>query len=732
MSPSPSQQCSAHRVSAVTHGCAIRYTFLSPKHLPASATELDAYSFSPKPSWNVRVELSRQVYKELHQLESLSHVHLRLQAGPSQYESPLPLPYNAAHLSSAPGPAHATPISSLPPPPSFGFIPPPPPPGGFYVPPTSIHIIPVPKPPRARVPKKASLAKQPPTLSGFKNLKSLSILDIETLDIVPELQSCLRNSARTLTRLKLSFSEKLAASARKPSVDPEPEDSDQEDEIMPLPNSHAQNEEMSGPARAFRAQEERKTQETVLGRIFDLEPAAAEKLPTPVVVRIEDTGAKAKAKSEEELVDCMKAITSRFMGELKAKFVGELECPPSFEVIDMVALAAKKYIEEARTKKTKQEDSSAPGASTSSPNQPTDEDKAAEASGSAVSLFSETASSSKAKDDKRGASPDDINIEEPEEQLSIEPEDPASDASANEHASTSSEAADASEAALAKTRSEYGNALAALEAKKAEYKLLAGELEVFEAKANTLTKEIRRWRASSSSADLKSISEAESRLLGFTRSIREIQKEVSACQASIESTEAVPSGKEQTHVRSMRDYVRETRGIALESLKIYLIPVKASVLLRAVDLRSLRSVTLLNVGVQAPIWALMHRENRDAPLPLRSIFTDNVSLVFLHFVASLPQVDELYLLERETKAKPESFAPKTQTTIDQIRRLVLKKHLSTLKRLMIKNLADTAWDIDEKAILLLCRQGKKLLELACNMSIRAMVCPLPISQAYEY
>ena len=704
-----------------------------PLHISESRTpacirypELDTYSFSPNVRWNVRVELSRQVYKELHQLESLSHLHIRLQAGPSQYESPLPLPYNAANLSSALGPAHAMPMSSLPPPPSFGFIPPPPPPGGFYVPPTSIHIIPMPKPPRARVPKKVSLAKQPPTLSGFKNLKSLSILDIETLDIVPELQSCLRNSARTLTRLKLSFSEKLAASARKPSVDPEPEDSDQEDEIMPLPNSHAQNEEMSGPARAFRAQEERKTQEAVLGRIFDLEPAAAEKPLAPVVVIVDNASAKTKAKSEEELVDCMKTITTKFMGELKAKFVGELECPPSFEVIDMVALAAKKYIEEARAKKTKQdEDSSAPGASSSSPSQPADDDKATEAGDSEVSLFSETASSGKAKDDKRGASPDDINIEEPEEQLSIEPEDPTSDASANEHAGTSSEAADPSEAALANTRTEYGKALASLEAKKAGYKLLAGELEVFETQANTLTKEIRRWRASNSSVDLKSISEAESRLLGFTRSVRDMQKEVSACQATIECAEALPAGKEQAHVRNMRDYVRETRGIALEALKIYLIPVKASVLSRAVDLRSLRSVTLLNVGVQAPIWAHMHRENREAPLPLRSIFTDNVSLVFLNFVASLPQVDELLLLERETKAKPESFAPKTQTTIDQIRRLVLKKHLSTLKRLMIKNLADTAWDIDEKAVLLLCRQGKKLLELACNMSIRAMVCPTP-------
>jgi hypothetical protein len=145
------------------------------------------------------------------------------------------------------------------------------------------------------------------------------------------------------------------------------------------------------------------------------------------------------------------------------------------------------------------------------------------------------------------------------------------------------------------------------------------------------------------------------------------------------------------------------------------------VLSRAVDLRCLRRLTLLNVGIQAPIWALLQRENREAPLPLRKIFSDNVSLALLTCVAALEEVHELFLLEREVKAKPESFAPRTQVTMDQIRRLVLKQHLPTLRRLMIKNLADGAWDVNEKAVLLLCRQGRRLEELACNMSIRAMV-----------
>lgn len=169
------------------------------------------------------------------------------------------------------------------------------------------------------------------------------------------------------------------------------------------------------------------------------------------------------------------------------------------------------------------------------------------------------------------------------------------------------------------------------------------------------------------------------------------------------------------------DYLRTTRGIALRSLSIYLIPVKASVLSRAIDLRVLRRLTLLNVGPQAPIWLHLQRENKESPLPLRKISTDNVSMVFLNFVSQLEELHELFMLERDIKYKPESFAPKTTTTIDQIRKIVLKKHMPTLKRLMIKNIADTAWDVNDKTIMLMCKRGRNLEELACSMGIRAIV-----------
>ncbi|EAQ88272.1 hypothetical protein CHGG_04891 [Chaetomium globosum CBS 148.51] len=679
-------------------------------------------------TWNIRVELSRPVYKELHQIASLSHVHVRLQAGPSQYETPPPLPYNPSQSSSPPGPAHGAPIASLPPPaPAFGLIPPPPP-QGFYVPTSSMLPPPLPKPPRTRTAKKVAVGKEPPTLSGFRDLKSLSVLDIDTLDIVSELQACLRNSAGTLTKLELSFSEKLASSARKPT-EPEPEDSDQEDELMPIPTQpHGQNDEMSGPAKAFRAQEERKTQDSILGRIFDVETTPAEKLQAIVVDS--DKKKKGKIKTEQEVVDFIKSVAPKVLGELN----GTSDFVASPETIDMFGAAARKYMDEAKSRKEKQAESSGGTGSSSSGTVETSDtsttetsaeqvsaDVRAEENAPEVSLFGE------AKGEKKDADPDDIDIEAPEEQLTIDPEEPSAvDFQAEEEETTPTEVSPSTAAALVDTKAEeYAKVMATLESRKADFKALAEELELFESQANTLGKEIRRWRANKSSNDINHLREAESQLLGLTRSVRDMQKEISACQIAIESAEPGPPGEKDSRTeqaRHIRDYIRQTRGVALESLSIYLIPVRASVLSKAVDLRALRHLTLLNVGIQAPIWALLDRENKEAPLLLRKISTDNVSHIFLSFVSTLEELHDLFLLEREIKAKPESLAPRTQVTMDQIRRLVLKKHMPKLRRLMIKNMADTSWDVDDKTVLLCCRQGKKLEELACSMSIRAMHC----------
>ncbi|TQV93170.1 Cyclin-like F-box [Cordyceps javanica] len=163
----------------------------------------------------------------------------------------------------------------------------------------------------------------------------------------------------------------------------------------------------------------------------------------------------------------------------------------------------------------------------------------------------------------------------------------------------------------------------------------------------------------------------------------------------------------------LNDYIRSTRGLSLEVLKIDLLPVKASVICRALNLSSLRELTLLNVGGQAPIWKALIKENAVKPLPLRSIFTDNVSTTFLTFVSHLEELHELFLLERSVDHLPASFTPRASVTIDLIRRFVLKKHIHTLKRLMIKDESKEAnWEANEKTMVMICSLGTQLEELA--------------------
>ncbi|KAL2016638.1 hypothetical protein VTK56DRAFT_3218 [Thermocarpiscus australiensis] len=674
--------------------------------------------------WNIRVELSRSVYKELHQINALSHVHIRLQAGPSQYETPPPLPYSGVSNSNPSSvPAHIAPVASLAPPTGFGA--PPPPSLGLFGTPANAPLPPLPKPPRSKSSKKTSSAMEPATLSGFKRLKTLAVLDIESLDIVPQLQSCVHNSAGTLSKLKLSFSEKLASLSRKPSADPDPEDTDADDDFQPLPVAPAQNDDGSLPARVFRAQEEKKIQEAVLGTIFGVEPHPDKKAQSTTRDK-KDKEAKTepRARTNEVSIRLLKTFNDTFMRELN----GTHDVAPSPEVLDMIGLAAQKYIDEAKLRKGEGQANPSGASSSSSSQLPGDATAAGsgEASGSTLNLFGTATASTKGKEVQKDMEPDDINIEEPEEQLAIDSQDPSvDDTPVNEPANTPLEGSLSPAASPGNGKADFRKALDNLMAQKANYKALAEQLAMFESQAKSLDYQIEQFRANNPSVDLKTLVEAEARLLVLNRNIQKMQEEIAICEAEVDRAEKnmpedLGSNKLQAHARHMREYLRETRGIALESLSIYLIPVKASVLSKAVDLRVLRRLTLLNVGVQAPIWALLHKENKEAPLPLRKIFTDNVSPIFLTFVAGLEELHELFLLEREAKAKPESFAPKTQTTIDEIRKRVLRRHMPTLQRLMIKNLADTAWDVNEKTILLMCRQGRKLEELACSMGIRSM------------
>ena len=146
-----------------------------------------------------------------------------------------------------------------------------------------------------------------------------------------------------------------------------------------------------------------------------------------------------------------------------------------------------------------------------------------------------------------------------------------------------------------------------------------------------------------------------------------------------------------------------------------------SLLDRALDLTALHRITLLNVGPQAAFWTLMSNTHKKTPLRLKKIYTDNVTIEFLAFVSEIDGLTEIFMLERTSKSKVESLAPKTTVGIEDIRKSVLRKHAKSLKKLMIKNENDYSWDINGKAIRLLTKKGRNLAELAICVDLKNFV-----------
>ena len=166
---------------------------------------------------------------------------------------------------------------------------------------------------------------------------------------------------------------------------------------------------------------------------------------------------------------------------------------------------------------------------------------------------------------------------------------------------------------------------------------------------------------------------------------------------------------------SVATYLRLSHGLPLESLAIYLLPVKASVLLRHIDMHSLKALCLLNVGPQRALWATLTKLHRQSPLQLNSVHSDDVTQSLLTFLSNLPvsQLEEVALLENGPRAKVPQLegSGKSQVDADDIFNMVLKKHIKGLKRLVMRNDADEGWTIDLATVRLLARDGQQLREL---------------------
>jgi len=253
--------------------------------------------------WDIRVELSRDVMKALHKIDSIQHLHLRMQAGRSIYQAPPAIPANPP---SSVGWSTASSSPVGPPPPLYngphthhgnnvvivpvsGF-----PPNQYSVSSASTSTAPSSSKSSTKSAKSVktllpAVKTKPPTLSGFKNLKSLAVLEMDTHDYINELKVCVKECSGTLHTLRISFSENLANKSRKPPPDPiSSDESELEDEFGnpiiqtgPLPpNPAAGASDPNGPSKVMKALEEKKKQEAVLSKIFGVESTPVK--PKPV------------------------------------------------------------------------------------------------------------------------------------------------------------------------------------------------------------------------------------------------------------------------------------------------------------------------------------------------------------------------------------------------------------------------------------------------------------------
>ncbi|KAG5926880.1 hypothetical protein E4U42_002847 [Claviceps africana] len=753
--------------------------------------------------WNIRVELSRPVYAQLHDIRTLKTLHIRLQVGDSYYNPPPPLPTAADPLPDSP---------SSQPMPSYGVSAP-----SSSAPHTSnlplgtpLSLLPHSSRPRptGRTGNIGVRNAYPPTLSGFKDLSRLSVLDIDSLDVVQELQACVKNSFSTLKALQLSLSCSLAQRARKSPQDDsdESEDSELEDELQADP--HSSNDidyHGNGPAKAFRVQEERKLQERILARILDVEEhQLVNKSPKHLVsdaVKLDGdenveatatatataTGSESRATGEarNEFVVAIKTATTRLMTSLNGSRDFSISQQEDLEIIER---AARKYVDSdsklsGASSQVRDSTANEGETSNSGPTEESLEEEATTGSGhgclpeelpdaTSPGLWSSETSGKTGTEKahvpcriRSQSSPEDIDIEHletvqdhldefhdrqsAEGAVSCSPSSTPLTPSQDDNQATNllpdcvddddddddDDVVDAHDAhdALGENKMNESSADASgPQDRDSEFKIVEVDRDVITAKLAQLHQlvrgvgrqvlDIRDERLSGSRCVLDSALDSE--LARLNKVAVEVADEIRTLETKIDDLADEPTKRgprTRPTKQSIEAYKRKTRGLSIESLKMCLIPVRASVLSQAIDVACIKELTLLNVGNQGPVWSMLTKEQKNRPLALRSVYTDHVSASFLACMAQLPVLEELFLLERGPKHKPKSFAPRSGISMDQIRRLVLKKHMRTLKRLMIKDdYFCPTWDADEKTLILVCTQGVRLEELAVSMNVHAV------------
>ena len=177
---------------------------------------------------------------------------------------------------------------------------------------------------------------------------------------------------------------------------------------------------------------------------------------------------------------------------------------------------------------------------------------------------------------------------------------------------------------------------------------------------------------------------------------------------------------------SMQQYIRATHGLRIETFALYLIPLKASIVARALDLSVLRHITLLDVGPQSSFWLLLQRQIKDRPLiGFETIHMDDVSNAFLGFLSATNiKAKELYLLRRKDRST-DTHTVTTSIDASSMFNIGFRRHVKTLTHLMLRNEQDDTWDLNEQLVRMLSLKCRGLVELGVSMKTKALVSHFP-------
>lgn len=555
--------------------------------------------------------------------------------------------------------------------------------------------------------KKLGFFKAPNMTRGFSlfsGLKSLAALDVDSLECVPELAQCISSSSSSVRSLKLSISDRLALKARgKNSADVSDSESTSDVDDWapnhpnvaalphgafndPAPAAGTSSAPASNTIDVCRA---RAAQEAILAQLFGLEEVASQRHFDQV---LEDAvlsgdgkaqlGPKPLSKAEEDrnFVQVLRQMARI----LPAAVYSGSGSSRSLKALNLIERATIRYLEQADKSGNQ---SGKETASTSSGDAQTPEEmpKAAQASDPPGLI---------------GLS----NVPGPSDGLS------GYIAAANAAISASSQ--------IYQGPSDVPSVIWASQVDKADDNLS----DIVDMEHPDDTEGAGEDQEFLDADEDEHVSNVPKPTVGHEATAGVGQSKGKEAVRELKNvTSGAVTGSKAHMGQSLEEYIRSTHGIPLDSLSLHLIPVKATVLCRAVDAFALKHLSLLNVGPQRILWAMLARLHQIRPLQLTSIHTDNVTPSFLSFVNGLDRVTELFLFECSNKTRVEPFAAKTTVKIEEIRQQVLTKHIKSMQRLVIRNDDDSNWALNAPAARLIAVHGSNLIELAVGLNTSSYV-----------